>query len=102
MSTKTADTLIVLSDNISKYFKDKYDKDSVKICNAIDIKEFKPADLISKEFGLKANGYFLTVGRIVEEKGLHYLTFLCIIILVNKIILIIHMLMKVMNNYKVF
>lgn len=73
MSTKTADTLIVLSDNISKYFKDKYDKDSVKICNAIDIKEFKSADLISKEFGLKANGYFLTVGRIVEEKGLHYL-----------------------------
>lgn len=73
MSAKTADALIVLSDTILQYFSTEYGKEAVKIENGINTKEPKPADIIVDKFGLETNSYFLALGRIVEEKGFHYL-----------------------------
>ena len=73
VSVKMSDELIVLSDAISKYFSKEYKKKTVKISNGINLHKLKDADIIANRFGLKPNGYYLALGRIVEEKGFHYL-----------------------------
>ena len=73
MSTKTANELIVLSEPISQYFKSEYDIDTEKIPNGINVNEYAMPKLIKEKFGLESNGYYLAVGRLVEEKGFHYL-----------------------------
>ena len=73
MSTKTANTLIVLSDPIAKYFEEEYGKETEKIANGINVNERKKANLIKEKFGLDVGSYYLAVGRLVEEKGFHYL-----------------------------
>ena len=73
MAAKYADEVIVLSENVQRYFKDTYGRDTIFIPNGIDCPEQKRAELITEKFGLKENGYFLFLARIVPEKGLHYL-----------------------------
>ncbi|MCM1425488.1 MAG: glycosyltransferase family 4 protein [Eubacterium sp.] len=73
MAAKYADEVIVLSKNVQKYFKDTYGRDAVFIPNAVDAPENRPANLITEKYGLKKDGYFLFLARIVPEKGLHYL-----------------------------
>lgn len=73
MSTKTADTLIVLSEPIANYFKSEYSVDTEKIPNGINVNERIEPRLIKEKFGLDSGEYFLAVGRLVEEKGFHYL-----------------------------
>lgn len=73
MAAKYADEVIVLSENVQRYFKDTYGRDTVFIPNGIERPEQKPAELITEKFGLQENGYFLFLARIVPEKGLHYL-----------------------------
>ena len=72
-AAKYADEVIVLSKNVQQYFKDTYNRDTVYIPNAVDKPEIKPCDEINKLYGLTKNGYILFLGRIVPEKGIHYL-----------------------------
>ncbi len=72
-AVKYADEIIVLSHNNKKYFKEKYDRDTVYIPNGVNIPTLRPADLITKEYGLKKDSYVLFLARLVPEKGAHYL-----------------------------
>lgn len=73
MAAKYADEVIVLSENVRRYFQDTYGRDVVFIPNGIDRPVRRKAELITEKFGLRENGYFLFLARIVPEKGLHYL-----------------------------
>lgn len=68
-----ADEVIVLSRNMQEYFRNTYGRDTRFIPNGITSKEIVPADRINASFGLGKGGYFLFLGRIVPEKGVHYL-----------------------------
>ena len=73
MAAKYADEVIVLSENVKKYFKDTYNRDVVYLVNGVNIPDILPDDIISKKFGVKEGEYILFLARIVPEKGLHYL-----------------------------
>lgn len=72
-AAKYANEVIVLSKNVQKYFKDTYNRDTVYIPNAVDKPEIKSDEEIKKLYGLEKDGYILFLGRIVPEKGIHYL-----------------------------
>lgn len=73
MAAKYADEVIVLSKNVQDYFKDTYGRNTVYIPNGITRPTLRQAKLITEKYGLKENGYFLFLARIVPEKGIHYL-----------------------------
>ncbi len=73
MAAKYADEIIVLSENVKQYFADTYNRQVTYIPNAIDRPEPKRAQLITEKYGLTKDGYLLSLGRIVPEKGVHYL-----------------------------
>lgn len=72
-AVKFADEIIVLSENVQKYFKEKYNRDTVFIPNGITKSQNEEAEEIAEKFNLKKDGYVLFLGRIVPEKGLSYL-----------------------------
>lgn len=72
-AAKCADEVIVLSRNVQQYFKDTYGRDVRFIPNGIERNEPVPADVITRKYGLGKDGYVLFLGRIVPEKGVHYL-----------------------------
>lgn len=72
-AAKCADEVIVLSRNVQQYFKDTYGRDVRFIPNGIERNEPVPADVIASKYGLEKDGYVLFLGRIVPEKGVHYL-----------------------------
>ena len=72
MAAKKADVCLVLSENMKQYIKDKYGTEAVTFANGIE----KPTVLAPneiKKYGLEKDSYVLSLGRIVPEKGLHYL-----------------------------
>lgn len=73
MTAKYADEIIVLSDNVKQYFKENYKRTTHFIPNGVSKPIIVPCDSISKKFDLKKDNYFLFLGRIVPEKGIHYL-----------------------------
>ena len=68
-----ANSIIVLSKGVQTYFLEKYGRDTVLIPNGIDPAEIQPACEITKQFGLVSREYILFLGRLVPEKGIHYL-----------------------------
>lgn len=72
-AVKHADEIIVLSENVKKYFKDKYNRDTVFIPNGVAQPEPHVPDMIFKKWNLTKDSYVLFLARIVPEKGLHYL-----------------------------
>ena len=72
-AVKYADEIIVLSKNIKKYFKDIYNRETVYIPNGVSKPEILDADIITKKYNLKRDDYILFLGRLVPEKGIHYL-----------------------------
>lgn len=68
-----ADEIIVLSRGVQKYFLDTYGRKTVYIPNGVNIKPLRPAEKITEKWGLENDGYILYLGRIVPEKGAHYL-----------------------------
>lgn len=72
-AVRFADEIIVLSQSMQQYFRDVYGRETVYIPNGVTRPEIREADLIVREFGLKKDGYILFLGRLVPEKGIHYL-----------------------------
>ena len=68
-----ADNIVVLSENVQKYFLETYGRETVFIPNGVNIPEKAEADEIKASFGLDKDGYILFLGRLVPEKGVHYL-----------------------------
>ena len=73
MAATKADVCLVLSKNMKEYIKKTYNKDSVLFANGIDKPQIIKPNIIKEKYGLKKNSYLLSLGRIVPEKGLHYL-----------------------------
>lgn len=73
MAAKYADEMIVLSENVRQYFADTYNRQVAYIPNGISRPVLRDAQLITEKYGLTKGDYFLFLGRIVPEKGLHYL-----------------------------
>ncbi len=72
-AVKYADEIIVLSKNVQKYFKEKYNRETVFIPNGISKPEIRDANIIKEKYGVEKDGYILFLGRLVPEKGVHYL-----------------------------
>lgn len=66
---------IVVSRDLQKYCWKTYRRRTTYIPNGVSIEFTKPAkaDMITRKFGLKKDGYVLTVSRLIPPKGLHYL-----------------------------
>jgi len=73
MAVRFADEIIVLSRSVHQYFADTYGRKTVFIPNGVERPQPAPADEITRRFGLKKDGYILFLGRLVPEKGIHYL-----------------------------
>lgn len=73
MAVKYADHIIVLSKNIEKYFMDTYQRKTVFIPNGINKPVLQSPQKITELWGLTKDSYILFLGRIVPEKGIHYL-----------------------------
>ena len=73
MAAKYADEIIVLSENVKKYFKDTYNRETNFIPNGVNKPEIKDVDIIKDKFNLAKDSYILFLGRLVPEKGIHYL-----------------------------
>lgn len=68
-----ADKVIVLSTNEQKYFKNTYGRNTEVVLNGINIPTIRKPEIIKRKYGLEEASYILFLGRIVPEKGIHYL-----------------------------
>ena len=72
-AAKCADEIIVLSESMRQYFQEKYGRSTHFISNGIEYGELVSVQEITEKYGLHKNDYVLFLGRIVPEKGVHYL-----------------------------
>lgn len=72
-AVRYADEIIVLSKGVQQYFMDTYGRETVFIPNGVTKPEIREAEAITERFGLSKDGYILFLGRLVPEKGIHYL-----------------------------
>ena len=63
---------IVVSRTLQKYYRESAKKESFWIPNGVNPPQLRELDAM-KRFGLKKNRYILSLGRLVPEKGIHYL-----------------------------
>ena len=73
MAVRFADQIIVLSHSAQSYFLQTYERETVRIPNGITPANRIPAQQIKEIFQLEEDGYLLFLGRLVPEKGIHYL-----------------------------
>lgn len=73
VAVKYADEIIVLSKNVQQYFEDEYKRETVFIPNGVNKPDIIEAKIIVEKYNLKKDEYVLFLGRIVPEKGIHYL-----------------------------
>lgn len=73
MAVKYADEIIVLSKGIQDYFYKTYGRRTVFIPNGVNKPEIYDPKQIKEKYGLEIDGYILYLGRLVPEKGEHYL-----------------------------
>lgn len=69
IAARYADEVVVLSEDMHRYFLDTYGRDTTLILNGVSIIEPTPPALIRERFGLRGGDYILYVGRISPEKG---------------------------------
>lgn len=72
-AVRFADEIIVLSKEVQNYFMEKYHRETVFIPNGVNKPEIKSPKEIKEKYGLDKDGYILYLGRLVPEKGIHYL-----------------------------
>ena len=73
MAVRHAHEIIVLSRNVQQYFLDAYDRETVWIPNGVSCPGIFPPREIAADYGLEKDAYLLFLGRLVPEKGVHYL-----------------------------
>ena len=73
MAVRFADEIIVLSKNVQQYFEDTYGRKTVMIPNGVAKPEIREAREIIQNYDLHKDEYILFLGRLVPEKGIHYL-----------------------------
>ena len=73
VAVKYADEIIVLSKNVQDYFKKEYNRDTKFIPNGVSKPDILKPNIIKEKYKLEKDSYILFLGRIVPEKGLHYL-----------------------------
>ncbi len=72
LAIKFSHETIAISKSLVRYVKDVYGINPHYVPNAINIKRNKAANKI-KKWGLKKDNYILSVSRLIEIKGIHYL-----------------------------
>lgn len=72
-AVRFADEIIVLSSGVQQYFKDTYGRETKFIPNGVNRKPLRAAEQVTANWGLEKDSYILYLGRIVPEKGIHYL-----------------------------
>ncbi len=72
-AVRHADHIIVLSRGVQEYFTRTYGRETILIPNGVERAEICDASIINEKWGLKKDSYILFLGRIVPEKGIHYL-----------------------------
>lgn len=72
-AVRYADEIIVLSKDVQNYFSNTYNRATRYIPNGVNRPDISNADIITKEYGLNKDSYILFLGRLVPEKGIHYL-----------------------------
>ena len=72
-AARHAHQIIVLSKSVQQYFQEQYGRETVIIPNGISPSTPRRANLITEKFGLEPRKYILFLGRLVPEKGIHYL-----------------------------
>lgn len=72
-AAKFSDVCLVLSKNMKEYIDKKYHVNSILFANGVDEPQKLAPQIIKDKWGLEKDGYILSLGRIVPEKGLHYL-----------------------------
>ena len=73
MAVRFADSIIVLNRDTQQYFMDTYGRKTVWIPNGVRRPQILEPVQIREKFGLEKQSYILFLGRIVPEKGVHYL-----------------------------
>lgn len=73
MAVKYADEIIVLSKGVQEYFHSTYNRKTVFIPNGVNRPQKSVTKEIFEKFNLEKDSYILYLGRIVPEKGEHYL-----------------------------
>ena len=69
-AARWADAVIVLSEDVRRYFKDTYGLETKLIYNGASETQKRRPELISKRYGLSGGDYLLYLGRLVPEKGI--------------------------------
>jgi glycosyltransferase involved in cell wall biosynthesis len=69
LSAKLFDLHIMVSDELSIYYKNKYNINSIKITNGSNLEIPARAESIFEKFKLRNKDYLLSIGRLVPEKG---------------------------------
>lgn len=72
-AARCADEIIVLSKSAQSYFREIYGRETVLVPNGVNVCGPLPANEITKRWNLQEGSFLLYLGRIVPEKGLHYL-----------------------------
>lgn len=73
MAVRFADEIIVLSRNVQAYFQNTYGRKTIWIPNGVTRPDCVEAETIRQQFDLEKESYILFLGRLVPEKGIHYL-----------------------------
>lgn len=73
IAVKYADEIIVLSKGVQDYFREAYGRKTVFIPNGVNRPDLYEPEQIKEKYGLDKDGYILYLGRLVPEKGEHYL-----------------------------
>ncbi len=73
LTCKLPEKTITVSKNLARYTYKKYKKIATYIPNGVEIIKHEPVDIIKSKWGLSKNSYILSVSRLIEHKGIHYL-----------------------------
>lgn len=68
-----SDRVITISRSLHRYAKEKYGIDATYSPNGVNPMKKVSADEISERWGLTKDSYIVSVGRLIQHKGIHYI-----------------------------